>query len=149
MTIKVIAKNKRAFFDYQLSLKVEAGLVLQGTEVKSLRNGKANITDAFVSIDSKSEAWINNMSIPPYEQGNRANHLEKRKRKLLLSKKQIIEIQTQIHSKGLVLVPLSLYFKDSLAKIEIGLGRGKKTYDKREDAAKKTVERKLRSGDYS
>lgn len=149
MSIKIITKNKRAYFDYELLLKVEAGLVLQGTEVKSLRAGKAQINEAFVNIDHKNEAWIHNMSIPPYSHGNRANHPEKRKRKLLLNKKQINTIQKEMHIKGLTLIPTILYFKKSLAKIEIVLARGKKAFDKRQDAMKKSVEKKLQKKDYS
>lgn len=146
MGIKIIAKNKRAHFDYILLQKIEAGLVLTGTEVKSLRLGKASIREAFVQIDQSEEAWIHQMSIPPYDFGNRSNHQEKRKRKLLLSKKEIQKIHHELQTKGLTLIPTMLYFKKSLVKVEIALGKGKKLFDKRQSEAKKAVEKRLRKG---
>lgn len=147
MGIKIITKNKRAGYDYFLEEKFEAGLVLQGTEVKSLREGKANINDAFVTIDG-GEAWIQNMTIPHYKFGNITNHEETRKRKLLLNAKEINEIVKNIQLKKLTVVPTSLYFKDSRVKIEIALAKGKKMYDKRDTEAKRDVDRKLRQKDY-
>lgn len=148
MGIKIITKNKRAGYDYFLEEKYEAGLVLQGTEVKSLRDGKANITDAFVTIDGHGEAWINNMTIPHYKFGNITNHEETRKRKLLLSTKEISQIVKNIQLNKLSVIPTALYFKDSLVKIEIALAKGKKMYDKRDTEAKRDVDRKLRQKDY-
>lgn len=148
MGIKIITKNKRAGYDYFLEEKFEAGLVLQGTEVKSLREGKANINDAFVTIDGHGEAWIQNMTIPHYKFGNITNHEETRKRKLLLNAKEINEIVKNIQLKKLTVVPTALYFKDSRVKIEIALAKGKKMYDKRETEAKRDVDRKLRQKDY-
>lgn len=145
MGVKIITKNKRASYDYQLLEKVEAGLVLQGTEVKSLRDGKAKISEAFIAIDKHMEAWIHNMSIPQYEFGNIANHKETRKRKLLLNKKEIENLQHQIQAKGLTVIPLALYFKGSKVKLEIALGRGKKLYDKRQDNAKKDAQKKIKN----
>lgn len=146
--IKIIAKNKRAFFDFLIEKKIEAGIELFGTEVKSLRNGKANVSEAFATIDKNDEAWLQNLNIPHYEFGNRNNHLETRRRKLLLKKKEIEQLSHAIKAKGLTLVPISLYFKGSLVKVEIGLGKGKKLFDKREDQAKKDVQRKLQQGKY-
>jgi len=148
MGIKIITKNKRAHFDFFLQDKVEAGLVLLGTEVKSLRQGKANITDAYVSIDQNGEVWLYNMLIPHYEFGNRSNHEETRKRKLLLNHKEIVELSNKMNQQSLAIVPTAIYFKNSTVKIEIALGKGKKNYDKRADQAKKDVERKLQRGDY-
>jgi SsrA-binding protein len=148
MGIKVIVKNSRAGYDFFLEEKYEAGLVLQGTEVKSLRAGKATLAEAFVMIDGKGEAWLYNMSIPHYTHGNIHNHEESRKRKLLLHKDQINDINKRMAQKGLTLIPTSLYFKDSRVKCEIALAKGKKLYDKRDASAKKDVERKLRQGQY-
>ena len=146
--IKVIAKNKRAHYDYQLLEKVEAGIVLLGTEVKSLRQGKANINDAYLVISDQGEAWLYNLSIPPYAFGNINNHEEKRPRKLLLHDHQIAAIFEKINQQKLVAIATMIYFKDSFVKIEIALGRGKKLYDKREDIKKRDVERQLRRGNY-
>lgn len=148
MGIKVIVKNSRAGYDFFLEEKYEAGLVLQGTEVKSLRAGKATLAEAFVMIDGKGEAWLYNMSIPHYTHGNIHNHEESRKRKLLLHKDQINDMNKRMAQKGLTLIPTSLYFKDSRVKCEIALAKGKKLYDKRDASAKKDVERKLRQGQY-
>lgn len=148
MGIKVIVKNSRAGYDFFLEEKFEAGMVLQGTEVKSLRNGKATLTDAFVTIDSKGEAWLYNLNIPHYTFGNINNHEEGRKRKLLLQRSEIAQINKSMAQKGLTLIPTQLYFKDSLVKCEIALAKGKKIYDKREASAKKDQDRKLRQGNY-
>jgi SsrA-binding protein len=148
MGIKIICKNKRAGYDYFIEDKYECGMVLQGTEVKSLRQGKGIINEAFVTIDSQGEAWLQNATIPHYDFGNINNHPETRKRKLLLNKQEIIQISKQMSIKGYTLIPLALYFKDSLVKCEIGLAKGKKIFDKRDTAAKKDVERKLRQGQF-
>jgi len=148
MGIKIIAKNKRASYDYFLEEKFEAGIMLLGTEVKSLRDGKVSIAEAHVTIDNKGEAWINNMLIPQYEFGNINNHAENRKRKLLLHKKEIEKIDHLMNTKRLALVPTIIYFKRSLIKLEIALGKGKKRHDKRQDEAKKDVERKIQRGLY-
>jgi len=146
---KIIAKNKRASYDFFLEEKFEAGLSLLGTEVKSLRAGKVSIAEAWINIDKNEEAWIQNMTIPHYEFGNINNHDETRKRKLLLNKKEITKLQDQAKAQKLTIVPTIIYFKNSLVKIEIALGRGKKLHDKRQDQAKKDVERKLKQRDYS
>ncbi|MEI8345835.1 MAG: SsrA-binding protein SmpB [Pseudomonadota bacterium] len=146
--IKIIAKNKRAGYDYSLQEKVEAGIVLTGTEVKSLRQGKVNLSDAYVMVSDDGEAWIYNLSIPPYEFGNINNHEEKRKRKLLLHDTQIAHLFDQIRIQKVTAIPTMIYFRKSLAKIEIALGKGKNLYDKRQDLAKKDAQKKLRRGDY-
>lgn len=146
--IKIIAKNKRASYDYSLDDRYEAGLVLQGTEVKSLRNGKCTMGEAFCTIDERNEIWVHQLKIAPYEFGNYANHDEARKRKLLLNHSEIMSIQKALATKGQTLVPTKLYFKGARVKIEISLAKGKKLYDKRADSAKKDVERKLRQGKY-
>ena len=148
MGIKIISKNQRAGYDYFLEDKYECGVSLVGTEVKSLRLGKAIINEAFVTIDSKGEAWLQNSTIPQYEFGNINNHQETRKRKLLLKREEIHQIEKKMATKGYTLIPLALYFKDSLVKCEIALAKGKKLFDKRDTAAKKDVERKLRQGHF-
>lgn len=149
MGIKIIAKNKRSHFDYFLSEKMEAGISLKGTEIKSLRDGKVTIAESYITIDQHNEVWILNMKIPHYEFGNINNHQEDRKRKLLLNKSEIETLKYGTSAGGLTIVPTSIYFKNSLVKIGIALGKGKKQHDKRQDQAKKDVERKLQRGDYS
>ncbi len=149
MGIKVIAKNKRASYDYFLDEKIEAGLVLVGTEVKSIRDGKVKIAESHISIDNKDEVWIHNMFIAHYAFGNINNHEETRKRKLLLNEKEINQIKHKSKAKGMTLIPTMIYFKGNRVKLEIALGRGKKQHDKRQDQAKKDVERKLQKGDYT
>ena len=149
MGIKIIAKNKRASYDYFLEEKFEAGMELRGTEVKSLRNGKVSISEAYASIDKNMEAFVANITIPHYEFGNIHNHEETRKRKLLLHKSEIEQIAHEMKTQRLTLVVTKIYFKGSRVKLEIALGKGKKQHDKRQDQAKKDVERKLRQRDYS
>jgi len=146
--MKIIAQNKRAGFDFQLVEKFEAGLVLKGTEVKSLREGKVSLTDAFVSIDPQMEAWLLNMNIAHYAFGNLNNHEEVRKRKLLLKKSEIIKIFHQMKTQKLTVIATKIYFKDSLIKIEIALAKGKKHHDKRADEKEKSVQKNLRRGQY-
>jgi len=141
--VKLIARNKRASYDYFLEDSFEAGLVLQGTEAKSLRAGNCTMTEAFAIIDAKGEAWVHQLRIAPYEFGNYANHTETRKRKLLLNRVEISKIQKALATKGLSLVPTKLYFKGSLVKIEISLVKGKQQHDKRQATADKDVARKL------
>lgn len=144
---KIIASNRRARHEYTIEDTVEAGLVLTGTEVKSLRAGRATISDGFGQIND-SEAWLHGVHIPEYTQGTWTNHEPRRTRKLLLHRKEIDKLSSSIKERGLTLVPLSLYFKDGKVKIELGLARGKRTYDKRHDLAKRDaareVERELR-----
>ena len=146
--IKIITKNKRASYDYLLQEKFEAGLKLQGTEVKSLRSGKCTMNEAFCTIDKNNEVWVNQLQIPPYQFGTYDNHNETRKRKLLLNAQEIISIQKSLATKGQTLVPTKLYFKGSLVKIEIALAKGKKLFDKREASKSKDIEKKLRQGQY-
>ncbi len=146
--IKIIAKNKRSSFDYQLDEKFEAGMMLQGTEVKSLRAAKCTMNESYCTIDKNNEVWVNQLSIAPYQFGTYDNHNETRKRKLLLNAKEISYIQKSLATKGQTLVPTKIYFKGSKVKIEIALAKGKKLYDKRESAKKKDIEKKLRQGKY-
>jgi SsrA-binding protein len=144
---KIIASNRRARHDYTIEDTVEAGLVLTGTEVKSLRAGRATLTEGFGQI-TDSEAWLHGVHIPEYTQGTWTNHEPRRTRKLLLHRREIDRLASSIHERGLTLIPLSMYFKDGKVKIELGLARGKRTYDKRQDLAKRDaareVERELR-----
>jgi SsrA-binding protein len=139
---KLICNNKKAYHDYFIEEKFEAGMVLTGTEVKSLRMGKANLNDAFAQIKS-SEAFLNNLHISPYEFGNRENHDPDRARKLLLHKKEIVKLFSKIREQGYTLIPLRLYFKEGMVKAELGLAKGKKLYDKREDLKKKDHQREM------
>jgi len=148
MGVKIICKNQRAGYDYFLEEKYECGISLLGTEVKSMRQGKGIINDAYVVIDSQGEAWLQNATIPHYDFGNINNHSETRKRKLLLKREEIHQIEKKMSTKGYALIPLTLYFKDSLVKCEIALAKGKKLFDKRDTTAKKDAERKLRQGQY-
>ena len=143
METKLIAKNPTAFHNYTIEDKLEAGIVLSGTEIKSIRNGKANLKDSYAIIKN-SEVYIVGMHISPYEQGNIFNKDPLRDRKLLLSKREINKLIGLTKQKGYSLVPLNMYFKGSLVKIELGIGKGKKLYDKREDIAKKDAERRIR-----
>lgn len=138
--IKLIANNKKAYFDYFIEDKYEAGISLHGTEVKSLRMGKCSVKEAFIKIEN-GEMYIYNMHISPYEKGNIFNKDPLRVRKLLLHKFQINKMGGNMVQKGYTIVPLSIYLKGSLVKMEIGIARGKKLYDKREDIAKKDMKR--------
>ena len=139
-SIKLISNNKKAYFDYFIEDKYEAGISLHGTEVKSLRMGKCSIKEAFIRIE-KGEVYVYNMHISPYEKGNIFNKDPLRPKKLLLHKSEINKIAGGLATKGYTLVPLQVYFKGSLVKVEIGLARGKKLYDKRQDIAKKDQRR--------
>lgn len=143
METKLIAKNPTAFHNYTIDDKLEAGIVLSGTEIKSIRNGKANLKDSYAIIKN-GEVYIVGMHISPYEQGNIFNKDPLRDRKLLLNKREINKLIGLTKQKGYSLVPLNMYFKGSLVKIELGVGKGKKLYDKREDIAKKDAERRMR-----
>ena len=137
---KLIANNKKAYHDYFILEQYEAGIVLHGTEVKSLRQGSCSIKEAFVRIED-GEMFIYGMHIAPYEKGNIFNKDPLRVRKLLLHKKEINKVLGKIKEQGITLVPLKVYFKDSLVKVEVGLAKGKKLYDKRDDIAKKDQKR--------
>ncbi len=138
--VKLIANNKKAHHDYFIEDTFEAGIVLAGTEVKSLRMGKCSLKESFIRIDH-GELFVYNMNISPYEKGNIFNKDPLRVRKLLLHRYEINKIAAKVAAKGFTLVPLRIYFKDSLVKVEIGLARGKKLYDKRETIAKKDQKR--------
>lgn len=143
METKLIAKNPTAFHNYSIDDKLEAGIVLSGTEIKSIRNGKANLKDSYAIIKN-GEVYIVGMHISPYEHGNIFNKDPLRDRKLLLNRREINKLIGLTKQKGYSLVPLNIYFKGSLVKVELGIGKGKKLYDKREDIAKKDAERRIR-----
>jgi SsrA-binding protein len=138
----VVARNRRARHDYHIEDVVEAGLVLTGTEVKSLRAGRASLTDGFGQV-TDGEAWLHGVHIPEYTLGTWTNHEPRRTRKLLLHRKEIDRLANATRERGLTLVPLSLYFKDGRAKVEIALARGKRTYDKRHDLAERDAAREV------
>jgi SsrA-binding protein len=139
---KLICNNKKAFHNYFIEEKFEAGMVLKGTEVKSLRMGKANLNDSFAQVRN-GEAFLNNLHISPYDFGNRENHDPDRVRKLLLHKNEITKLHSKVREQGYSLVPLRLYFKDGLVKVEMGLAKGKRLYDKREDMKKEDQKREI------
>ena len=138
--MKLVANNKKAYHDYFVDEKIEAGLVLHGTEVKSLRMGKCSIKESFIRIEN-GEMFVYGMHISPYEKGNIFNKDPLRTKKLLLHKSEINKLTGKIKEKGFTIVPLQVYFKDGKAKMEVGLCRGKKLYDKRQDIAKKDMKR--------
>ena len=146
-SFKIVARNRRARFEYDLIETIEAGIVLQGTEVKSLRNGKASLEESYAGVDH-GEVWLYGCDIPEYLQANRMNHKPKRPRKLLLHRGEIGKLVARSSEKGLTLVPLKIYFKDGIAKVEICVARGRKTYDKREALksrdAKRDIDRAIR-----
>ncbi len=140
---KVISKNPVAYHNYSIEDTIEAGIVLTGTEIKSIRTGGANLKDSYANIKN-GEAYIYGMHISPYENGNIFNKDPLRDRKLLLNKREINKLVGLIKQKGYTLVPISLYFKNNFVKLELGIGKGKKLFDKREDIAKKDAEMKIR-----
>ena len=139
---KVAATNRKAHHEYFIWETMEAGIALTGTEVKSLRQGKANLNDAFARVD-QGECILYDMHISPYDFGNRFNPDPKRPRKLLLHKREIMKLHSEIKEKGLTLIPLKVYFTRGMAKVELGLAKGKKLYDKRDDMAKKEAKRRI------
>lgn len=138
---KLVAQNKKARHDYHIGDVVEAGLVLTGTEVKTLRAGRATLQDAYATVDEHGEAWLINAHIPEYEFGTWRNHTARRTRKLLLHRKQITKLARELEQSGRTLIPLQLYFKDGYAKVEIGVATGKKDWDKRRDIAERDAKR--------
>lgn len=140
--IKVIAENRKAFHDYFIEERIEAGIILTGTEIKSVRNSRVNLKDSYARIEN-GEVWLYQMHISPYEQGNRFNHDPLRKRKLLLHHSEIVKLIGKIQLQGLTLIPLKMYLKHGLAKIELAVCRGKKNYDKRQDMAEKDAKREI------
>ena len=141
-SIKVVARNKKASHEYFILEKYECGIELFGTEVKSIRNGKINLTDAYASIDN-GEVYVKGMNISPFEQGNIFNRDPLRHKKLLMHKKEILKLYGQLKTQGYALIPLSVYLKGSKVKVELGLCKGKKLYDKREDIAKRDAKRNM------
>ncbi|HHV45253.1 MAG TPA: SsrA-binding protein SmpB [Firmicutes bacterium] len=141
-SIKVITENRKARHDYHIEETYEAGIVLSGTEVKSLRLGRANLTDSYAGVEN-GEVFLYNCHISPYDHGNRFNHEPKRKRKLLLHRREINRLVGLTQQKGYTLVPLRMYFTRGLAKVELALARGKRSYDKREDLAKRDTQRQI------
>ena len=142
MEKKVISTNRKAFHDFLIFDKFIAGIVLTGTEIKSIRKGMLNLKDSFAKIEN-NEMFLYGMHISPYEQGNRYNHKPDRVRKLLLNKREILKIQDKVKKDGVTIVPLELFLTNGFAKLEIGLAKGKKLYDKREAITKKTQERDI------
>ena len=140
---KIVVTNRKALHDYFLIDRLEAGIVLKGTEVKSLRQGSANLQDGYAVIKN-GEVWLIGLHISPFEKGNINNHDPKRDRKLLLHKKEIRRVFGKLSEKGLTLVPLKIYFSKNIVKVELAVARGKKSYDKREAIAKRDAERQLR-----
>jgi SsrA-binding protein len=142
MSRKIISNNRKAFHDYTIIEKFDAGLVLTGTEIKSIRKGTLNLKDGFAKIED-NEAWLYNVHISPYEQGNRFNPDPVRKRKLLLNKKEILKIASKVKKEKYTIVPLNIFLENGWAKCEIALAKGKQLFDKREDIAKKTMDRDI------
>ncbi|OLN33847.1 SsrA-binding protein SmpB [Desulfosporosinus metallidurans] len=145
--IKVVAENRKAFHDYFIEDRVEAGIVLTGTEIKSIRNGRVNLKDSYARLND-GEVWVYQMHISPYEQGNRFNHDPLRPRKLLLHRTEINKLVGKIQLQGLTLIPIKIYLKRGMAKVELAVGQGKKNYDKRQALAeregKRDIERALK-----
>ena len=141
--VKVICRNKRAFHEYNISDAIECGIVLTGTEVKSLRDGSASLEDAYAKIED-GEVWLLGSDIPEYAMGNRMNHKPKRPRKLLLHRREIAKFAGKASERGFTLVPLKLYFKQGRAKVEVAVARGKQLHDKRQDQKKAEAQREIR-----
>ena len=142
MNIKLIAKNPVAYHNYNIEDKIEVGIVLSGTEIKSIRLGKVNLKDSYAGFKN-GECFIYSMHVSPYEHGNIFNKDPLRDRKLLLNKREINKLYGKIKQDGYSLIPISLYFKGNIVKLELGIGKGKKLYDKRQDIAKKDAERRI------
>jgi SsrA-binding protein len=140
--MEVIAKNRKAYFQYEILEKIEVGIVLTGTEVKSVRNRDVSINESFAHLDN-GEIFVYEMHVGQYKQGNRQNHEPKRVRKLLLHKREIAKIACKIKQKGYTMIPLSIYFKDGMVKVELALVRGKTKIDKREDIKKRDIDREI------
>ncbi|MFZ6019546.1 MAG: SsrA-binding protein SmpB [Chloroflexota bacterium] len=142
MSVKVVATNRKARFEYFLLDTFEAGIALQGSEIKSIRAGQISLAEAYVQTDGR-EAWLINAHIAPYEQANRFNHDPRRPRKLLLHKREIRELWNAVRQKGVTIVPVQVYLKDGKAKVEIAIAKGKKLYDKRHEIAKRDQTREI------
>jgi SsrA-binding protein len=141
--LRMICRNRRAFHEYEISDRLECGIVLTGTEVKSLREASSSLEDAYAKLE-KGEVWLIGSDIPEYSMGNRLNHKPKRPRKLLLHRREIEKFADKASQRGFTLVPLRMYFKDGRAKVEIGVARGKQLYDKRQDQKKSQAQREIR-----
>lgn len=142
MGVKVVATNRKARFEYFLLEKFEAGISLYGSEIKSIRAGQISLAEAFIQTDGNN-AWLMNAHVAPYEQANRFNHDPKRARRLLLHKREISELWDAVRQKGMTIVPVQVYLKDGIAKVEIALAKGKHLYDKRQDIARRDQDREL------
>jgi SsrA-binding protein len=140
-TEKVVCRNKRATFDYQIEERYEAGMVLVGSEVKSLRAGKASVAEAYAKIDDDEEVWLEGAHINEYPWAHTGGHEATRRRKLLLKRSEIEKLAVKVNERGYTLVPIAIYFRDGFAKCELGLGRGKKMYDKRDSIKERDVQR--------
>ncbi len=149
MAVKLITDNRKAFHEYTVDERFEAGIVLTGTEVKSVRAGKVNLNDGWINIDEAGEAYLNDAHIAKYSHGSYMNHEERRPRKLLLNSKELLKIAEQIQEKGLTVIPLKMYFKEQYIKLEIGIAKGKKLHDKRDSQktreANRDMQRALRT----
>jgi SsrA-binding protein len=139
---RVVATNRRARFDYEILERIEAGVVLTGSEVKSLRQGRASLSESFARVDG-AEVWLENMHIPPYEQGQKRGYDPRRRRKLLLHRKEIDRLVGRTAERGLALVPIRVYFSHGLAKVELGLGRGKRAFEKRQAVLEREHRREM------
>ncbi len=143
MSNKVIAKNKKAYYEYSFIEKIEAGIQLQGTEVKSLKTRGGSITDAYAKFDRNGEMFVYHMNIPHYSFGNRYNHDPDRPRKLLMHKRELLKIRRMQEQQGFIVVPLNVYLKRGIIKVEMGIGKGKKLYDKRDSIKKREAKRQI------
>ncbi len=144
MAERTVATNRKARRDYFIEETLEAGIALKGTEIKSVRAGHVSLEDAFVLIDDRLEAWLVDAYIAPYQHGTHGNHDPRRKRKLLLHKQEILRLRNKVRERGMTIIPLRMYIKNGLAKVEIALARGKKKYDKRAEIARREAEREMR-----
>jgi SsrA-binding protein len=142
--IKVVSTNRKAYHDYSIEDSVEAGLVLIGSEIKSIRAGRVNLRDSYAVIDDNGEVWLRGAHIAPYDPASRFGHEPRRPRKLLLHKRQIARLLSRVEAKGYTLIPTRMYLRDNLAKVELALARGKRQYDKRAAIAKREDERRVR-----
>jgi SsrA-binding protein len=143
MAIKILVQNRKAFHEYEIIETFEAGLVLRGTEVKSIREGQVHLADGWVNITPEGEAFLMQVKIAPYSQGNIYNHTESRPRKLLLHRKELIQLEEHVSTRGNTLIPLKVYLKASYVKVELALARGKKLYDKRQTTKKRETQREI------
>ncbi len=145
MSVKVIASNRKAHFEYFLLEHFEAGVALQGSEIKSLRAGQMSLQEAYISVEGGKEAWLMNAHIAPYDPASRYNHDPLRPRRLLLHKTEIRQLWDAVRQKGVTIVPVQVYLKDGRAKLDLAVAKGKKLYDKRQEIAKRDLEREQRS----